>query len=1226
MRKPKSSRKKKKKANTRRAPRRIENPVWLRAEPEGKAPDPPIRTQAMLLPFLGIGWENFERLCLRLSECNGEVLAAWAYGKSGHEQYGIDILVRMSDGAFHVWQCKRHKSISKAKVAAAIELFLKHKWAGQAKRFVLAVACSLDSPAVVDAIEEARTALATRNIEFEALDATKLTDRLRTEPELVDDFFRRPWVEAVCPPEAVERLANRLSRFDLASLRTQLQTFYTSWISAVDPGLPIAGRDVEGRTQASIPITERYIQPDVLFRVAEPEPLAANEPRAETAASRREAAKSGNGEPLRPAAPPVRSPARERRVPLDEYLCSRKQTLIVGEAGSGKTSLLRFLALDILSEQPVLKVTRERFARAIPAWLPFALWARMSADRESPAPIEDVVAEFFRAQGEASLADEMRRAVLGKRVVLLVDGLDEASDAAAAQTLTTILTAFVDRNNIPVVASSRPHVARNLTVGSWDRSTLAPLSDAQRHALADLWFGLLERFEGGPGTPPAQVAARARRRADRFAKALRINAGIARLSQIPLFLLAFLGLHRRGHGLPRNRFAASQEVVAQLMEHQPRRREISVLATRSLSGEPRLRNRVIADFAFALQTGDLQGSIPDAAAEDRAVARAAALIRERQQNADQETADSAARAIFSFTEERAGLLVNKAPGNIGFLHLSLQEFLAARHLMQRSPAERLSFVSAHAGRARWREPILYLLFLTENEVEVGQLLEAIAAAPAANAAERVTRDALVADAVFADLAHDLGTVRRLAAALFAEVEGAAWGERRRHLLNGVVDGLLSESLGAMCREKLSEWVPDRYGYGRASAIEAIPTWVADARQSSIPALLRCLRSENEYVWRKAAETLATVANGSDDVKERLSRLARAAPSVQTAQAAIAALGCGWSRDDDVGALASAFRSHGHNGICLDAMRIRARRGETDATDLDRYFSMAYGRDHYATSRSARDLVEHFAVRHRADFVERLEAALRGLMGDRIHQTLPFLASLFICDSDNALAHQELLQALQHDWVLHDIFVQEHFPVERVAWTPPLIAKLEQHINAKERFIENDLYWISKVAPLPVLKQKFLESLRGRPHLGFWCSRALAEVWGKSDPDVQSLFTWMLTAKPETIAQAAAEMPLNARLCCARYAPASRDTTSFLRDARILGLRPTTRRWCRLPCTRERARWPHCTVTPGAKVSSKPSHPIRKSARSRSTSSQGAVAVSVPWRTITRTTGIFVSAC
>src|SRR5258708_29625879 len=151
MRKPKP-RGKKKKTAAKRAPRRIENPAWLHAEPEGKAPKPPVQTRADLLPFGDLTWENFERLCLRLSERGAKVEAAWSYGKSGHAQQGIDVLVRRPDGAFHVWQSKRYKSITKAGIKAAVRYFLERKWGQQAARFVLAVACEFSSPAIVEAI------------------------------------------------------------------------------------------------------------------------------------------------------------------------------------------------------------------------------------------------------------------------------------------------------------------------------------------------------------------------------------------------------------------------------------------------------------------------------------------------------------------------------------------------------------------------------------------------------------------------------------------------------------------------------------------------------------------------------------------------------------------------------------------------------------------------------------------------------------------------------------------------------------------------------------------------------------------------------------------------------------------------------------------------------------------------------------------------------------------
>jgi NACHT domain len=352
--------------------------------------------------------------------------------------------------------------------------------------------------------------------EFEPLDASKLTERMKSEPTLVDDFFGREWVEPIWGPEGLEVRKNRLSRFDVAGVRTRLRTFYNSWISAVDPGLPIAGRDAQGRTQASIPITERYIEPDFMVPVPESQiPPASDAPKQDSESRKEEVAKSGRREPLVEDQFPSssRTAVRERRVPLDEYLKSRSQALIVGEAGSGKSSLLRFVALDILADKPVLEAAKERFAKAIPVWLPFALWVRMSMERGAPVAIEETVFEFFRSQGEAGLADEMRRAMSGQGIVLLVDGLDEASDMTAARTLVAVLTALASRTAIPILATSRPHGARDLSelAGSWDRCNLAALSDGQRHALASLWFGVLESFEAGSGVTASQIRTRARR-------------------------------------------------------------------------------------------------------------------------------------------------------------------------------------------------------------------------------------------------------------------------------------------------------------------------------------------------------------------------------------------------------------------------------------------------------------------------------------------------------------------------------------------------------------------------------------------------------------------------------------------------------------------------------------------------------------------------------------------
>jgi hypothetical protein len=1105
---------------------REENPAWLVAAPSGDAPQPPIKDAVNNLPLLGIRWDNFERLCRRLSERSGDVETSWCYGGHGHTQLGIDVLVRMKDGSYEVWQSKRHQTFGAADVSAAVEYFLQHDWAKQAKRFVLALACEISNPKVIDEIEKVRTRLTEKGIGFEALGCSQITEKLREEPEIVDDFFGRPWAEAVCREGAVEILKNRISRFDIDGVRVRLRDFYTAWIAAVDPGLPIAGQDKDGRQFPAPKLAQRYVLPDLLLSVGAIDhetdaPAEQSTPKLDQQAiDSGKPEKSGSAGPARSA--PL--PTRERVVSVDQLLTTERQAIITADAGAGKTTLLRFLALEILSDQSDVAAIHDRYAGFVPVWVPFALWTRMAEEKSSPPPLEDVVHAFIAAQSDVALADEMKRVLSSQKIVLLVDGIDEARNEAASDSVLAGLTAFAERRNVPVFATSRPHGMRALNGigGNWTRLRLAPLSERQRNALALLWYRILERSELGPSAAPEAVEAEAQRRATGFIEALARSPGITRLSQTPLFLIALLKLHRLGHDLPRNRFDASKEIVAQLVEHQPRRRAKDAVDTLKPTLDRRDRDRLLDDFAYGLHAGELRGAVADGAIGAEAISRAAALILARNGSADLAAAEAQARTVFSFSEESAGLLVKKAHDNIGFLHRSLQEYFVARKLLQLPFSEKLSFVRDHAPVAIWSEPILNLLFLVTIEQEVGQLLEAIERAPVTDAAGTAVRDALLTEAVFADFSHDLAAARRLADKLFRETELFAWGSREQQLLSAITDGLFSQSLSTKCAEKLQEWLPDRHGYGRASAILAMPKWDNSLRPACLPILLRAIASETQYLWKSAAVVLAELSNRSQEAKASLLELLHRPRSIDTLNASLFALGRGWSGDADVGAIALALRSSENTVIQTDAMRIRAERGEADLTDLEIFAPIAFGPDRFSGEMFAPDLTEYFAKNHKAELTWHLEEAIK--RASRRNNQTSLVASLIIVDPAHPLVTPTLMEILSADYAFGELFARSNFPVNRVIWNPDLIRLVEARV-ANDRYFEHETYWISKVLPLPSVKSKMLSSLKDRDGLAFWSARGLAEGWGKNDREVSDSFQALLSASSSKVAQVAAELPL-----------------------------------------------------------------------------------------------------
>ena len=115
------------------------DPGWLLLDPTSQ-PRPPAATRPDQLPFLELGWADFERLARRLAAAAGQVEEAWVYGATGQAQYGIDILARMSDGTYKVWQTKRYQKLTATDITKAVNLFLRHPWAEKARTFVLATA------------------------------------------------------------------------------------------------------------------------------------------------------------------------------------------------------------------------------------------------------------------------------------------------------------------------------------------------------------------------------------------------------------------------------------------------------------------------------------------------------------------------------------------------------------------------------------------------------------------------------------------------------------------------------------------------------------------------------------------------------------------------------------------------------------------------------------------------------------------------------------------------------------------------------------------------------------------------------------------------------------------------------------------------------------------------------------------------------------------------------
>src|SRR5262249_9726222 len=153
--------------------------------------------------------------------------------------------------------------------------------------------------------------------------------------------------------------------------------------------------------------------------------------------------------------------------------------------------------LDMLSADPKLVGLRRLRPDFIPVWVSFPFWTKLIATDAMASSLIDATEAWFKRQDEPELVALVRKALDDKRLLLLVDGVDEWENETAAGTALTLLQAFAERRSIPVIISSRPHGYRLMGLdGSWRVSDIAPLTVGQQIDLATVWFRCLDREPG----------------------------------------------------------------------------------------------------------------------------------------------------------------------------------------------------------------------------------------------------------------------------------------------------------------------------------------------------------------------------------------------------------------------------------------------------------------------------------------------------------------------------------------------------------------------------------------------------------------------------------------------------------------------------------------------------------------------------------------------------------
>jgi hypothetical protein len=378
-----------------------------------------------------VRWDDFERLCVRLIRVDADIERCQLYGIPGQPDYGVDLFARHRyDKAYGVYQCKKVAEFSPPDIVAAVNKFKAGPWADQATSFTICVTTSGARTQLANELESQAQRLWEKGVTFLLWDLEEISTRLKEHPALVDDFFGREWTKAFCGEQAVKTLGPRLDANAFISYRANMKAFYEAVFNQFDPGIPVPPQP----GVPAIPLGDRLALPDIVSvewgpAVFDMEVLTETGGSPSEELLQIEPGSQIAGYLPRPSGRHLRrTSAGSYRppVPVDSWLAKSERSIILGGPGSGKSSLLRYLVLELLSDSPSLLAVSQRWGDKVPIWLPFAYWTKLIADGVGgQVSISECLRSWLGEWNQGSEWPLVKQAIADARLLLIVDGIDE---------------------------------------------------------------------------------------------------------------------------------------------------------------------------------------------------------------------------------------------------------------------------------------------------------------------------------------------------------------------------------------------------------------------------------------------------------------------------------------------------------------------------------------------------------------------------------------------------------------------------------------------------------------------------------------------------------------------------------------------------------------------------------------------------------------------------------
>ncbi len=383
---------------------------------------------------------------------------------------------------------------------------------------------------------------------------------------------------------------------------------------------------------------------------------------------------------------------------IDEALKKHHAMVVLGHPGAGKTTLLRYLAVIFAQSraEEKLGLREERVPFLVP------LVAYNAKLRENPhLDLIDFIPQYWRTETMTyNIAPLLQEHLSKGTALILLDGLDEVFESAERKRVVERVKQFYLKwkQGNRFVITSRIIGYRDAPLEDDDlvHLTLQNFTQDEIRWFAHNWWGAYLRQLRGD-TPTAREEAT--REAERLTAAIFRDPGVEALATNPLLLTILALIHYSGKELPQKRVELYELYVKTLITSWSRRR---TLAREALSGlEEAEAIKILAPLALWMHREHPAGTAPRAEIEKQIETYYAQKMEPAQ-------AADAARGFVDSVRKYTSLLVERGENAYGFLHLTFEEYLAARGAIFAGQVERQKIFETlcpHLYLPAWREVV-----------------------------------------------------------------------------------------------------------------------------------------------------------------------------------------------------------------------------------------------------------------------------------------------------------------------------------------------------------------------------------------------------------------------------------------------------------------------------------------------------------------------------------------